>query len=140
MQATHAGVNNQMSNNSGIEFYQTFLEIIRSYLNTVLSGVEVNHSKIAPPPKMLLNKNNIITTQFELLEPYHQDDGEENPDKLLQSPFAKYYLLLHNNIQKFNKKLNGVLNRSLSSAWSPVNIPWWLTEIEGVSLDATKLK
>lgn len=137
MQAIFTGVKNQVSNNSGTEFYQTVLESIRSYLNTVLSGVGVNHSKIAPSPKMLLNKNNIITTQFELLESYHQGDDEENPDKLLQSPFGKYYLLLHDNIQKFNKKLNGVLNRSLSSAWSPVNIPWWLTDIEGVSLDAT---
>ena len=44
------------------------MEGIRSYHNTALSGVEVNYSKLAPPPKVLLNKENINTAQFALLE------------------------------------------------------------------------
>ena len=97
--------------------------------NSVLPGVEVNHSKLAVPPKVLLNKNNITTAQFVLPELYRQDEDEENPYKLLQSPFGKYYSLLH----------NGVFIRSLSSAWNLLNIPWSLSEIEGRSLNASKL-
>ena len=51
--------NKKTSNNSSIEFYKTVMRGIRSYHNTVLSGSEENHSKLAPPSKVLLNKNNI---------------------------------------------------------------------------------
>ena len=54
----HTG-NKKTSNNSSNEFYKTVMKGIRSYHNTVLSGSEENHSKLAPPPKVLLNKNNI---------------------------------------------------------------------------------
>ena len=62
LQTMHTGVNKQVPNNSSIEFYQTVMEGIRIYHNTVLSGVEVGHSKLALLPKVLLNKNNITTT------------------------------------------------------------------------------
>ena len=137
LQTMHTGVNKQVPNNSSIEFYQTVKEGIRIYHNTVLSGVEVGHSKLALLPKVLLNKNNITTTQFALQESYCQDDHEENPYKLVQS--RRYYPLLYDGIQKFSKELNGVFIRSLSSAWNSLNIPWLLTEIERGSLSATKL-
>ena len=84
---------------------------------------------------MLLNKNNITTAQFALLESYRQDDDEENS----KTPRSIWEILLHDCIQKFNKELNGISIRSFFSAWNPLNIPWSLTEIEGGSLNAAKL-
>ena len=54
LQTIFTGVIKQVSNNASIEFYQTVMEGVGSYHNTVLSGVEVNKCKLAPPTKVKL--------------------------------------------------------------------------------------
>ena len=53
----HTGVKKQVSNNSSIW---------------------VIYSKVAPPPKLLLSKKNVATTQFALPESCCEDDNEGN--------------------------------------------------------------
>ena len=39
--------------------YDTVIEGVCEYHSTVLAGVEINNQKIAPPSKVVLNKDNI---------------------------------------------------------------------------------
>ena len=43
---------------------------IREYHASVLSNVEINHCKVASPPKVQLNKNNISQVQSAILKAF----------------------------------------------------------------------
>ena len=55
----HTGVNKLISNEASLEFYDCVIEGVRGYHSTVLSGIQVNEKKLAPPPKVEVNRNNI---------------------------------------------------------------------------------
>ena len=139
LQTIQTGVNKQVSSSASIEFYNSVIEGVRGYHNTVLSGVEVNNSKLALPPKVKLDVNNIPKAQLALLDSYRQSNEENNPYQQLRSFNGKYYSISHDGIQKFSKELNGVYVRTLSGKSLPVHMPWSLTEIPGGSLNAKKL-
>ena len=139
LKTVHTGVKKQVSNNASIDFYNSVIDGVKDYHNTVLSGVEVNNCKLAPPPKVQLNKNNIFKAQNAILDSYRHSKEEDNPYNQLNSHSGKYYSVSHDGIQKFSKELNGVFIRSLSTSSMPINVPWSLTEIEGGSLNAKKL-
>ena len=52
---------------------------------------------------------------------------------------GKLYSIIHDGIQKFSKELNGVMTRHTTPAMDPLTLPWSLTEIQGGSLNASKL-
>ena len=62
-----------------------------------------------------------------------------SPYSVLRGPFAKYYSLFNDGIQKFNMELNGVMIRTLDHNFDIVNVPWGLTKIPGGSMDHQKL-
>lgn len=142
LKTVHTGVNKLVSNNSSIEFYDSVMDGVREYHSTVLSGVEINNCRVAPPPKVKLNKNNISQVQSAILESYKQSSVEGNPYVELNKHYGKYYSIMHDGIQKYSRELNGSMVRTVSSSYDNsrvVNVPWGLTEIDGGSLNAVKL-
>ena len=137
----HAGVNKLISNSVTIEMYDAVIESVRKYHSTVLAVVETNNPKIAPPPKAVLNKDNIHVAQSALLKSYQNDTGQTNPYQDVKRYYGKFYSLMHDGIQKFTKELYGADVRRLSSSTtSTISIvPWSLTEIPRGSLNAKKL-
>ena len=142
LKTIHTGVNKLVSNYASIEFYNSVMEGVHEYHTTVLSGVEINKFKIAPPPKVKLNKDNISIAQSALLEAYQSSHEEGNPYNDIKGYYGKYYSIMHDGIQNFNKELNRIFVRTLSTCVSSTkisNIPWSLKEIPGGSLNAQKL-
>ena len=116
------------------------IQLLKVFLNIIPLSLQVLKliiKKIAPPSKVVLNKDNIHVAQSALLKSYQNDTGETNPYQDLRS----YYGKLHDGIQKFAKELNGAYVRTLpSSTTSTISlIPWSLTEIPRGSLNAKKL-
>ena len=58
---------------------------VLDYCKTVLAGVEINKCKLVPPPKVLLNVNNITTVQNAISETYKFGDQPHNPYRILKS-------------------------------------------------------
>ena len=52
---------------------------------------------------------------------------------------GKLYSIIHDGIQKFSRELNGVMTWHTTSAMDLLTLPWSLTEIQGGSLNASKL-
>ena len=121
--------------------YDIVIESVREYHSNVLAGVEINYQKIAPPSKVVLNKDNIHVAQSALLKSYQNDTGKTNPYQDLRSYYGRFYSLMHDGIQKFAKKFNGAYVRTLpSSTTSTISlVPWSLTKIPRGSLNAKKL-
>ena len=117
------------------------MDEVRQYHTTVLKDIEIDKRKIAPSPKVRLNKDNISIPQNALLNTFRKDtQNKGNPPNILHDQHCgKLYSIMHDGIQKFRKELNGVFIRTLSKTLSIVNVPWVLKEIEGGSLNAKKL-
>ena len=80
--------------------------------------------------------------QKALLEAYKElcnTVHNSSPYKALRGPFAKWYSIFNNGIQKFSMELNGVMIRTLDENLTITNIPWALTKIPGGSMDSDKL-
>ena len=120
--------------------YDTVIEGVHEYHSTVIAGIEINNQKIAPPSKVVLNKDNIHVTQSALLKSYENDTGETNPYQDLRSYYGKFYSLMHDGIPKFATELNGAYVRTLSSSTTSTIsfVPWSLTEIPRGSLNTKK--
>ena len=52
---------------------------------------------------------------------------------------GKLYSIIHDGIQKFSRELNGVMTQHTTPAMDPLTLLWSLTEIQGGSLNASKL-
>ena len=52
---------------------------------------------------------------------------------------GKLYSIIYDGIQKISRELNGVMTRHTNPAMDPLTFPWSLTEIQGGSLNASKL-
>ena len=120
--------------------YDTVIEGVHEYHSTVIAGIEINNQKIAPPSKVVLNKDNIHVTQSALLKSYENDTGETNPYQDLRSYYGKFYSLMHDGIPKFATELNGAYVKTLSSSTTSTIsfVPWSLTEIPRGSLNTKK--
>ena len=141
LKTVHTGVNKLISNTATIEMYDTVIEGVREYHSTILAGAEINNKKIAPPSKVVLDKDKIHVAQSALLKSYQNDTGETNPYQDLRSYYGKLYSLMHGGIQKFAKELNGAYVRILSSSTTSTIslVPWSSAEIPRGSLSAKKL-
>ena len=119
--------------------YDTVIESVRKYHSTALAGVETNNPKIAPPSKVVLNKDNIHAGQSALLKSYQKYKVVSYQD--VKSYYGKFYFLMHDGIQKFTKELYGADVRRLSSSTTSTIslVPWSLKEIPRGSLNAKKL-
>ena len=53
--------------------------------------------------------------------------------------YGKIYSVSNDGIQKFSRELNGSFVRTVGNEIKAVNVPWALTEIQGGSLNASKL-
>ena len=135
----HTGVKKLISNEASIEFYGTVIDCVREYHTVVLKDVEICKKKVPPPPRVLLDYNNIHVPQRALLASFKQSTDVGNPYCTLRSKSGDWYSIMHDGIQKFRKELNGVHIRTLSADIEVVNVPWMLTEIPGGSLNNEKL-
>ena len=128
-----------------MEFYKTAMDGVRGYHSSVLGGIEINNSKIAPPPAMSVNGDNINHMLYALLQAYREQDSTDEkiknplPYKSLKGAHGKIYSISNDGIQKFRRELNGSFVRTVGEEIKAVNVPWALTEIEGGSLNAVKL-
>ena len=52
---------------------------------------------------------------------------------------GKLYSIIHDGIQNFSSEHNGVMTQHTTPAMDPLTLPWSLTEIQGGSLNASKL-
>ena len=109
------------------------------YHKTFLKGVEVNKHKLLLPPRVTLNKNNISLAQESLVASYKASDDVDNPFYALRNYHGRFYSIMHDGIQKFEKELNGTFIRTLDEANKITLMPWGLTAIRGRSLNADKL-
>ena len=141
LKTVYIGVNKLISNSATIKMYDTVIVGVREYRSTVLAGVEINNQKIAPPSKVVLNKDNVHVAQSALLKSYQNYTEETNPYQDLRSYYGKFYSLMHGGIQKFVKELNGAYVRKLSSSTTPTIslVLWPLTEIPRGSLNVKEL-
>ena len=132
LKTIHIGANKMTSNATTIEFYDTVIDGVREYHTTVLKDTEIDKRKIAPPPKVRLNKDNIRIPQNALLITFRKDtQNKGNPYNILHNQHCgKLYSIMHGEIQKFGKELNGVFIRTLSETSDIVN-NIALKEIEG---------
>ena len=121
------------------------IEGVKDYHNTVLAEVEINNCKLARPPRVQVNRNNISTMQLALLETYQNGTETGNPYAAVKGYNGKYFSLMHDGIQKFGMELNGVFVRvasyssDVNESVEVLNVPWGLKKIEGGSLNAEKL-
>ena len=113
LKTVHIGVNKLISNSATIKMYDTVIVGVREYRSTVLASVEINNQKIAPPSKVVLNKDNVHVAQSALLKSYQNYTEETNPYQDLRSYYGKFYFLMHDGIQNFAKELNGAYVRTL---------------------------
>ena len=90
----------QVSNNANVEFYNSAQQGVRDYHNTILAGVEINKCRFVPPPKVLLNVNNITTVQSAILETYKNGDHWNNSYRILKYYEGKYFSIMLDDIQK----------------------------------------
>ena len=90
------------------------------------------------PCKVLVSKDNVIIPQKALLSSLRLNDIEENPYNTLQQENGKMYSIMHDETQKFQLKLDGVLIRTLSTNLV-ANVPWMLKKIPGGLLNAENL-
>ena len=122
--------------------YDAAFDGVRGYHKAVLGNIELNHSKILPPPKPILNSHNIHDMLNAILIAYKTSESSDKNVllyKALKGPFGNIYSVFMDGIQKFCRELNGSFARTVDQDFNIVNIPWALTEIEGGSMNATKL-
>ena len=133
----HTGCKKLISNEASLDFYTAVTEGVRGYHSTVLKDIEINKKKIPPPPRVLVDRNNVDIPQKALLTSFQLSTAEKNPYNILKS--NDLYSFMHDGIQKFGRELNGVFTRTLSLDMEVLNVPWSLSEIEGGSLNSEKL-
>ena len=143
LSVTLSAANKNISQAATVHLYDTTIVGVRGYYDSVLGKVEVDGKRIPPPPpKVQLNDHNISTMQKALLEAYKELDitaHNSTPYKALRGPFAKWYSIFNDGIQKFSMELNGVMIRTLDENLTITDIPWTLTKIPGRSMDSDKL-
>ena len=131
-----------VSQETTIEFNESVVQGVKGYHNTVLKDVAVNKWKVVPPPKVLLDYNNIPKYEKALLTSYRESPDPQNPYFIMKNgSHAKYYTLMHDGIQKFSHELNGSYRRTVNieDDIEVKNVPWALTEIPGRSMNTAKL-
>ena len=113
---------------------------VREYHASVLSNVEINNCKVAPPSVVQLNKNNISEVQSAVLKRFKENNDDKNPYAMQNKYYGKYYsyYVIHDIIQKFFQELNWPMIQTVSSDNKVVNVPWSLTNIERGPLNAEK--
>ena len=134
-----SGTNKNLSQAAIVHLYNTAMNGVQSYHQTVLGNIELNGKKISPPPRVAINEDNILSIQSGLLEAYKKMDCNISPYKALHCSLSKFYSIFNDGIQKFSKELNGVMLRTLDENLIITNIPWALTSIEGGSMNSIKL-
>ena len=132
------GANKMVSNVASICFYDSVMDGVRQYHETVLKDIVIDGKVVLPPPRVTLNSHNIPVIQKSILDGYKSMDTSSNPYHVLRG--NPIYSLSHDGIQKFSRELNGVYIRTVDPNLSVVNVPWSLTEIEGGSLNSAKLE
>ena len=137
------GVNHNISQKTTVAMYQESAEHdVLKYHNLHLGGIEMDGKVFASPPKVCLNEHNIVDFEHAILNTYKELDTtsmNSSPYSVLRGPFAKYYSIFNDGIQKFSMELNGVMIRTLNPDFDVVNVPWALSKIPGGSMDHTKL-
>ena len=134
------GTKKMGSQETTIKFYESVVQGVKGYHNTVLKDVEVNKCTVAPPPKVLLDYNNIPKYEKALLTSYRESPDPQNPYFIIKNgSHAKYYTLTHDGIQKFSHELNGSYIRTVNieDDIEVKNVPWALTEIPARSNEWT---
>ena len=48
----YLGANNMVSQRTPITFYESVIDGVKSYYNTVMNGIEINSCAVAPPKKL----------------------------------------------------------------------------------------
>ena len=84
----------------GLEPPYKLCNSVREYHQSVLSNVEINNCKVAPPPKVQLNKNNISKVQSAILKVFKESNDDKNPYAMLDKHYGKQYSIMHGSIQK----------------------------------------
>ena len=73
------GTKKMVSQETTIEFNESVVQGVKGYHNTVLKDVAVNKWKVVPPPKVLLDYNNIPKYEKALLTSYRESPDPQNP-------------------------------------------------------------
>ena len=96
--------------------YFSFFLGVRDDHKTVRKGVEVNGHKLLPPPRVTLSKHHISLAQESLVSSYKVSDDADNPFYALRNYSGHFYSIMHGEIKKFAKELNGTFLRTLNEA------------------------
>ena len=135
LQVVQTGVNKTLSQAATCELYNTAVDGVRSWHQTIIGDLDFDGKKAPPPPRTTINEHNLPTIQLGMLEAYKQ--LESSPHIWIKR--ARPFSIFNDGIQKFSKELNGVMMRALDDEWNIVNIPWALSNIPGGSMDNVKL-
>ena len=130
LRTVHQGVSKCLSNIAVIENYEIGHQMVLDYQKILRTSSE-QLSKISAPPKVKLNKHNIIHAQRNLFETYHNSNNVAcNPYRQLET--CSEFGLLHDATSHWATEINSFLASGLWWWWylkSTIfceEIVWWV--------------
>ena len=116
LKTIHTEVNNMTSNTATIKFHDTVMDGVRESHTTILKDIKIYKRRIASPPNVRLNKDNITVPQNTLLNTFRNDTQNKcYPYNILQHQHCgKLSWIMQDEIQIFGTEFNGVFIRTLS--------------------------
>ena len=128
LRTVHQGVSKCLSNIAVIENYEIGHQMVLDYQKILKTSSE-QLSKISAPPKVKLNKHNIIHVQRNLFETYHNSNNVAcNPYRQLET--CSEFGLLHDATSHWATEINSFL-QVVSDDGDILKVPYSVKKLSG---------